>query len=108
MNRKKWILIGIAVLALAGAYAVYAVFFLEKVPIGQVCKDSAQCEGQCVGFGDLLPDYSHKEICTKPCTGNADCPSTTHCEEVDLITTDGKGTQTQAKSFCLPPAPEGR
>jgi flagellar basal body-associated protein FliL len=103
--KKKWILIAIAVVVLGGAYAVYALFFLERVPVGAVCKGSAQCEGQCLGFGDLLPDYSHQEICTKPCTSNADCPSTTRCEEVNLITSDGKGTQTQAKSYCLPPTP---
>jgi hypothetical protein len=101
--KKKWIIWVAVAVVLIGAYAVYAIFFLEKVPIGGLCKGSAQCAGECIGFGDLLPDYSHKEICTKACASDSDCPSPTRCEEIELISTDGKGTKTEQKRYCLPP-----
>ena len=99
---KKWIVVGIVVAVLAAAYAVYAVFFLKRVAVGEVCEGSAMCKGECLGFGDLLPDYSHKEICTKRCSTAADCPSPTTCEEVNVVSTDGKGVQTAARKYCLP------
>jgi hypothetical protein len=74
---RKWVIYAAIAGVLAGGYAIYAAFFLERVPIGALCVSSGDCEGQCIGFGDLLPDYSHKEVCTRECSAPSDCPAPT-------------------------------
>ncbi|HKE14076.1 MAG TPA: hypothetical protein VKB80_04415, partial [Kofleriaceae bacterium] len=76
---RKWVIYAAIAGVLAAGYAIYAVFFLERVPIGALCKASGDCQGQCIGFGDLLPDYSHQEVCTRECSAASDCPATTSC-----------------------------
>jgi hypothetical protein len=102
MGKRKWIIIGAVVLLLVAAYAVYAIFFLKRVPIGGICEASAMCEGECLGFGDLLPDYGHAEICTKGCSAATDCPAPTTCQQVEVISTDGTGVGRANKTYCLP------
>jgi hypothetical protein len=102
--KKKWVLYGAIAAVLVVGYAVYAVFFLEKGKIGELCAGNKTCPGECLGFGDLLPDYSHKEVCTKTCCAPSDCPAPTRCEEVNVISSDGKGTQQEMKRYCLPTA----
>ena len=104
---KKWLIAGL-VAVLVGGYAIYATFFLERVEVGELCKGSAMCEGECLGFGELLPDYSHREICTRTCASDADCNEATECRSVDVIATDGKGSTVANKRYCLPPAAAAR
>jgi hypothetical protein len=100
--KKKWIVIIVVAVVLIAGYAVYANFFLKRVAVGAPCEDSAMCDGECLGFGDLLPDYSHKEICTRACSAPADCPAGTACEQVQVVSSDGKGTAVEDKRYCLP------
>ena len=57
----------LAALALAGC---------ARKEIGELCKDDDECEFECklaVSLG------ARREICAKPCTDDADCPSGTNC-----------------------------
>jgi hypothetical protein len=103
MKKSKWKIWAVIAVLLAGAYGVYAAFFLKKIQLGELCESSAMCPGECLGFGDLLPDYSHKEICTKQCGSDADCSSTTSCREIEVLKL-GKSTTPEKKKYCLPGA----
>ncbi len=98
---KKWKIIAV-VIGMLVAYGTWHRLTLEPIPIGQLCDGSGGCVGTCLGFGDLLPDYSHKELCTQECESNADCPSPTACAPVTVYTTNRKGTETAKKHYCLP------
>ena len=45
--------------------------------IGELCKDADECEFEC-----RLASYpgARRNICTKPCTADSDCPDGTACE----------------------------
>jgi hypothetical protein len=105
MKTSKWKIYLIVGAVVVGGYAIYAKFIMGKTPIGGLCSSGAMCPGQCLGFGDLLPDYSHQEVCTQTCGGPSDCPTKTSCQPVQLTTTDGKSVKTEEKRFCLPEQP---
>lgn len=107
MKQQKWKLYLIIGAVIIGGYTIYARFFLEHTPIGGLCASTAACDGQCLGFGELLPDYSHQEVCTKECGGPSDCPGDTVCTPINLITTNGKGVKEEERHFCLPKGPLG-
>jgi hypothetical protein len=99
---KKMMLGGGGVLI--AAYVVYATFFLERVPIGGLCKDSAMCGGECLGFGGFGANEKG-EVCTKKCDGPSDCPAPTTCQDIkidSLSMKDGK-MSAQSARYCLNP-----
>lgn len=102
MTKKTKLILALVAVAGLSAYSVYWRVFGARTPIGGLCSSGAMCDGQCLGFGDLLPDYSHQEICTQACAAAADCPSPTTCQSVQVISTDGTGVKTEDKGYCLP------
>lgn len=97
MNKK--LIIGLLAILVIG-YGVYATFFLERVAIGDLCKGSAMCDGECLGFGDLLPDYTHQQICTVKCSSDGDCPKPTSCLSTSVVTLGETGSSEER--YCLP------
>jgi hypothetical protein len=99
MNKN---IIGIGFAAvLIGGYAVYANFFMEKTAIGALCKADASCDGTCLAMGNT------GQVCTRTCSGPADCPSPTSCQEINLSTVNAKGEVSSKgpSKYCLPGAP---
>jgi hypothetical protein len=98
---KKWVM-GIALVV--AAYAVYAIFFLKRIPIGDLCEETAKCNGKCMAFGGF-GDNKKGEICTKSCAAASDCPSPTTCQGIKVSTVEmSKGGMTESREkYCLRP-----
>lgn len=95
---KKMLIGGGAIIA---AYAVYAIFFLKRIPIGDLCEDSGKCNGHCIkmtrGGGEKLV-----EVCTKTCTVAADCAAPTTCRGLKVMNVSAKGEiSSGAEKYCL-------
>ncbi len=105
---RKWKLYAVLAIIPLAAFGIYRKATMAKTPIGALCGGDTVCDGECLGFGDLLPDYSHKQVCTQTCEGPSDCPAPTTCQKTQIISSDGKGTKTEEKSYCLPPAAESK
>jgi hypothetical protein len=99
---KKVMLGGGAVLV--AAYVVYATFFLERVAIGGMCKESAMCPGECLGVGGF-GDAQKGEVCTKKCDAPSDCPAPSTCQTITVDTADMKNGKVSegAARYCLNP-----
>lgn len=95
---KKWAVWG-GVALLVGAYAIYATFFLERIAIGKMCKDSAMCPGECLAS---LHDVK-QEVCTQKCEADADCPAPTTCQTISMTSFKGGDIAESNVQYCLEP-----
>lgn len=93
---KKWAIWG-GVGLLVVAYAIYATFFLERIAIGDMCKDSAMCSGECLAS---LHDVE-QQVCTQKCEADADCPAPTTCQKISMTSVTGGEVAERKISYCL-------
>jgi hypothetical protein len=97
MTKSTQVKIAAVAIAVAG-YAVYATFFLKKVPIGEMCRDDGACAGHCM---KLLGGEGEAAVCTKSCTQSSECPAPTTCQQIDVTMIGDAKNPNRKEGYCL-------
>ena len=99
MTKRNKIIIGVAVTGLLG-FGIYNRFYRNRIAIGANCSEGF-CPGECLGVGSNFSQDNEK-VCTKECSAPSDCPESTECTTIDVLTVDKSGSKVAPKAYCLP------